>query len=123
MSTSTESTLLSLLSADLRHHLRHTMTQALHQKKRYLTDCSDEIFYVPKCSKIQIFRGFAPDPTVGSSPGELTLLPYIDLPGGEGNRCHSRSRPFDQASLLPVQGQTHYKVVNRKYDYYTINTQ
>jgi len=32
-------------------------------KKNILTDHSDVIFEVPKCSKIQIFRGSAPDPT------------------------------------------------------------
>jgi len=35
-----------------------------------LANCSDVISEVPKCSKIQIFRGSAPDPD-----GKLTSLP------------------------------------------------
>ena len=44
------------------------------QTLTYLTNCSGVIFDVQKCSKIQIFRGSATDPTRGSLLGELTLL-------------------------------------------------
>jgi len=50
-------------------------------------DHSDVIFEVPKCSKMQIFRGTAPDPT-----GELTALP-IPLANGERALCSPPKNP------------------------------
>ena len=52
-------------------------------KKKYLTDHSDVIFEVPKCSKIQIFRGSAPDPTDGAYSAYCS--PDL-LAGGKGTR-------------------------------------
>ena len=48
------------------------------KKEHYLTDRFDVIFEVPKCSKIVIFRGIAPDPTGGAYCE--TVRAYIALP-------------------------------------------
>jgi len=60
-----------------------------------LSNSSDVISEVSKCSKIQIFRGSAPDPAP-QTPGPRSPEPLID---GEGGRCpcqesHPRTRPF-----------------------------
>jgi len=91
-------------------------------KEHYLTDCSDVIFDVQKCSKIQIFRNSAPDPT-----GELTGRAYIvPLDLLVGTRCDAAPLPNNPTPVLGLsitprfygsQGQTHYKGVNGKYDY------
>ena len=53
------------------------MTRTVYQKEHDLTDRSDVIFVVPKCSKIQISRVFAqdpaPDPTGGAYCESLGL--------------------------------------------------
>jgi len=86
------------------------------------------IFVVPKCSKIQIFRGLRPGPhCMGELTQRASLLPKPPIAGGKETWCTLRSRPFDQASLLRlrVYSITELSVVNRtcKYDYYTTNTQ
>ena len=75
------------------------------------------IFDVQKCSKIQIFRGSAPDPTGGIllGLGELTLLPYNLF---EGTRCDAAPFPITppvlglsiRSRFYGFQGQTHYKL-------------
>jgi len=47
-------------------------TGAVSKKEHYLSECSGAIFEVPKCSKVQIFRGAAPNPT-----GRAYLGAYI----------------------------------------------
>jgi len=41
----------------------------MYQKEHDLTDRSHMIFVVPKCSYIQIFLGFAPDPAPDPTGG------------------------------------------------------
>ena len=126
MSSSGESMLLSLLTY-MRPHLRHTLTWELYQKEHYLTYRSDVIFEVPKCPKIKIFRGCAPDSTKGAYCESFHCSPDL-LAGGEVTRSPIPSNPTPVLSpsirlrLYGCQGLNHYRVVNRKYDYYTINT-
>ena len=72
-----------------------------------LADRSDVIFEVPKCSKMQIFRGSAPDPA-----GEA----YSPSPDGEGltapfPRTQPHSRPFGPP-FYRSQGLTHCRIGN-----------
>jgi len=76
-----------------------------------LADHSDVISEVPKCSKIQIFRGFATDPVGGtySAPQTLNLM-------GRGlvapcQEPHPRSRSIGP-HVYGSQGPTHYRVGN-----------
>jgi len=76
-----------------------------------LADRSDMISKVPKCSKIQIFRGSAPDPD-----GRVTVLPQIPQLMGKGlavpsQEPHPHSRPFGPR-FYGSQGLTHYGVDN-----------
>jgi len=114
MSTSTESILLSYL----RHHLGHTVTRALYQKEHYLTDRSDVIFDVQKCSKIQIFQGCALDTTVEAYWESLHCSP-IDLERNSLRRYPLPNNPTPILGLLirPCFCGFRYKVLNRKYDY------
>jgi len=70
-----------------------------------LADRSDVISEVPKCSKIQIFRGSAPVPA--APPGELTELPG-SLSEGQGAHCLLSRTPPPlsglRASFLRVSG-------------------
>jgi len=71
-----------------------------------LADRSDVISEVPKCSKMQIFQGSAPDPL-----GELTALPKPSSLWG-GARCFPPMNPTpDQGpkGLVSVS-LTHYRV-------------
>ena len=75
-----------------------------------LADNSDVISEVPKCSKIQIFRGSAPDAAEGAYSAPQT--PYL-MGRGLAPPCqepHPRSRPF--GPRVYVHGPTHYRVVN-----------
>jgi len=56
-----------------------------------LADRSGMISEVPKCSKIQIFRGSAPDPAGGASPE-----PQVD---GKRTRCHPSKNPNPLSAL------------------------
>ena len=59
-----------------------------HQIQK-LADCSDVISEVPKCSKIQIFRGSAPDPA-GAESLQRSPEPLTD---GVGARSPSVKNP------------------------------
>jgi len=70
-----------------------------------------------------------PDPTGGSLLGELCIAPQDLLAGGKGTRCPIPNKstsvlgPSIILRFYRSQSLTHYRVVNRKYDYYTINMQ
>jgi len=107
----------------MRPHLGHTVTRALYQKEHYLTDCSDVIFQflTSKNAQKSKFSGAPPRTPLG---GELTGRAYIaSLDLLKGTRCPLPNNPIPVLGLsirprfYGSQGQTHYKVVNRKYDY------
>jgi len=111
MSTSTESMLLSLLSAPSFIE-QHTVTRALYQKEHYLTLFWRD-FWRPKMLKnpnfLEEFTGRAYIAPMQISSGRLAApFPITPLP-------FSAFR-LGLASTVS-QSQTHYKVVNRKYDY------
>ena len=82
-------------------------------------------FLSQKCSKIQIFRGSAPDPTGGAHSASFIAPQTSSCSGGkgQGTRCSIPNNPTPVLGLsirprfYGSQGQTHYKVVHRKYDY------
>jgi len=87
------------------------------------------IFEVTKCPNILIFRGLTPDTTEGACWESLDYIAPPDLlAGGEGTRSPIPRNPAPVLcpSIGPrfygCRGLNHYRVVNRKYDYYTINT-
>ena len=55
---------------------------------------SDVIFEVSKCSKMQIFRGFVPDPVEGAYSA-----PPDPLADGEGTRCSPPKNPTPALGL------------------------
>jgi len=77
-----------------------------------LTDRSDVILEVPKCSKMQIFRGSAPDPDGGAYSASQT--PYLTARG--------LAAPFPRTPIPTLgpsglvfyrsQGLTHYRIGN-----------
>jgi len=66
------------------------------------------------------FPGLRPGPHCGELTGRAYIAP-LDVLGGEGTRCPFPNNPTPVLgpSIRPrfyrSQGQTHYKVVNRKY--------
>ena len=86
-------------------------------------------FLRSKNAKKSKFSGAPPRTPLGGAHSESFIAPQTSYSWWQGNLswCTSRSRPFDQASLLRlgVQSITELSVVNRtcKYDYYTTNTQ
>ena len=80
-----------------------------------LSDRSDMISEVQKCSKIQTFQGSAQDPAGGAYSA-----PPDSLVDGEGlaapfQEPHCRSLPFGHR-FYGSQGLTHYRVGNRTND-------
>ena len=85
-----------------------------------LIDDSDVIFEVPKCPKILICRGSAPDPTavkLSQSVRGLHCSPDL-LAGGKGTRCPISNNPTPVLGLSirprfygSQLGLTHYRVV------------
>ena len=66
-----------------------------------LSDCSDVIFEVPKCSKMQIFWGSAPDPAEGAYS-----VPPDPLADGKGARCSPSKNPtpaLGPSGLVSIQ--------------------
>ena len=78
-----------------------------------LADCSDVISEVPKCPKVQIFRGSSPDPAGPLDP----------LADGRGSLPPPKNpSPFsaDRVSFLRVSGSNHYRVGNHDNDRFQI---
>ena len=75
-----------------------------------LVDRSDVISEVPKCSKIQIFQGSAPDPAGGaySTPPDPQLMGGLTAPSQQPHPCPWPFGPHFYGS----QGLTHYRVGN-----------
>jgi len=81
--------------------------------EKTLSDRSDVILQVPKCSKFQNFLGSAPDPAKVAYSA-----PLDPVAGGEGHAAPSqqppspsRSRPFGPR-FYGSQGLTHYRIGN-----------
>ena len=95
--TSTESMLLSLLSVPSFTTYCDTSVGRCTKKEPNLTDRSDVIFEVPKCSKILISPGSAPDPSDGADRERLHCSP--DLAGSEGTLGPLRNNPTPDLAL------------------------
>jgi len=82
--------LLSLLGLPAPSFTTYRETGAV-SKNVTVTDRADMIFEVTKFSKIQFFRGSAPDPTGGAYWDSFwAYIASLDLlAGGEGTRCPS----------------------------------